>query len=145
MHSFSVHSPTSSLEEVYGKLDSSIEGYKKAISPVPSQVGFMIFINGGFSGLDILGDANLFSGVYNDLINGYIMDAMYKAKDKGEKTVSDLDKKKIIKDLLQIKTKAAKSIGVEKRRVIQGKKVAGEFITFQRKPVHLAVFPKSYY
>lgn len=145
MHSFSVHSPTSSLEEVYGKLDSSIEGHKKAISPVPSQVGFMIFINGGFSGLDILGDANLFSGVYNDLINGYIMDAIYKAKDKGEKTVSDLDKKKIIKDLLQIKTKAARSIGVEKRRVIQGKKVAGEFITFQRKPVHLAVFPKSYY
>ncbi len=142
MYSFDVHSPTSSLEEVYGELDSSIEEYKKVISPVPSQVGFIVFINGEFSGLDILGDSNLFSQLYNDLINGYIIDAVYKANNKKEKTVPDIDKQKIIKDLLRIKTKAAKSIGVEKRRGIQGKKVAGEFITFERKPVHLAIFPK---
>jgi hypothetical protein len=142
MHSFSVNSSTSSLEEVYGEIDSSIEEYKKATSTIPSQVGYIVFINGVFSGLDILGEPNLFSELYSDLINGYIMDAMYKAKDKQEKTVSNKDKQKIIEYLLRIKTKAAKSIGVEKRSIIQGKKVAGEFITFQRKPVHLAVFPK---
>jgi len=71
------------------------------------------------------------------------MDGMYRARDKKRNIFSEKTKKEIIEDFFQTKTKAAKSIGVEKRAVIQGKEVAGEFITFERKPVHLAVFPKS--
>jgi hypothetical protein len=105
-HSFRAHSPTSNLHEIYTQVDSSMEEYKKAIPPVSSQVGFMVFINGEFSGLDIVGDPKLFSVLFNDLISGYIMDAMDKSQNEKKGSVSEKDKEELIEEI--IKTKANK-------------------------------------
>jgi hypothetical protein len=141
--SFAVHSATSSLEDVYGEIDSSFEDYREKISKVPSQVGFIAFINDEFAGLDIVGDPELFSAMHESLINSYLMDAMYSRKERKKKVDPKKQATGILDEVIKASTKEGTKIGVEKREELKGKKTVGEFVRFDGKPVHLAVFPTS--
>lgn len=143
MRAYAVHSETSSLEDVYEEIDSSFEDYKEKISKVPSQVGFIAFINGEFAGLDIVGDPELFSEMHESLINSYLMDSMYRRKAKEKRFDPRELAKGILEEVTKSSSKKGKKIGVEKREELKGKNTVGEFVRFNRKPVHLALFPDA--
>ncbi|HXG31088.1 MAG TPA: DUF6569 family protein [Thermodesulfobacteriota bacterium] len=138
-----VHSDTSSLAEAFCKIDPKVEESKKAFSPLPSQVGFMVFQYGGFKGLDILGNPSLFSQLYDGLIGGYVIDAVCSKDGKERKKAKALTRDGIIKHILEAEARPAEAIGVEERTSIMSDRVIGEYVGFQGKPVHLSVFPKE--
>lgn len=45
---------------------------------------------------------------------------------------------------MKTKSKAGEKIETEGKRAVVRDKAAGEYIIFEGKPVHLAVFPKDY-
>jgi ARG and Rhodanese-Phosphatase-superfamily-associated Protein domain len=125
------------------EIDSNFEDYKEKISKVPSQVGFIAFVNGDFAGLDIVGDPELFSAIHESLINSYLMDAMYNPKAKKKKVEPKKLAMGILDEATKASTKKGKKIGAEKREELKGKNTVGEFVRFNGKPVHLALFPDA--
>ena len=143
MSSFAVHSETASLQDVYEKIDSSFEDYKDKISKVPSQVGFIAFINDDFAGLDVVGDPELFSAIHESLINSYLMDATYSPKERKKKVDPKKQAMGILEEVTKSSSKKGKKIGVENREELKGENTVGEFVRFDGKPVHLAIFPDT--
>jgi len=139
--SYGVSTDTSSLEDVYNKVDSSLSDYKKEITFVPNQIGFIAFINDEFAGLDIVNDSGLFSELYDDMLSGYLIDALDKHDGRKRKGRSENLRNQIFNEISKSKRSYAKRIGVETRSSIRGENVAGELVSFNRKPVHIAVFP----
>jgi hypothetical protein len=71
------------------------------------------------------------------------MDAMYSRKEIKKKVETKKQAMGILEEVTKASTKKGKKIGAEKREELRGKNTVGEFVRFDGKPVHLAMFPES--
>lgn len=143
MTSFAVHSGTSSLNDIYEEIDLNFTDYKQKIHQIDSQIGFLVFINGSFYGIELVNNKHLFSELFDGIINGYLLDAIENNKDIEIQFDRENLIKRVIENLSKAKFTIAETIGMEKRETIKGKETIGEFVTFNRIPIHLAVFNRK--
>jgi len=125
---------------VYEEVAPKFDDYKQSVKVVPSQIGFMAFINGRFAGLDIVGDQNVFTDLYESLVNSYFLDALsYSNEDTLELNTESL-RSQVLDELTKSQLTRGDNIGAEKREEIKGDNSLGELVSFNEKPVHLALF-----
>ncbi len=140
MHAADSDSPTISLHQVFEEVSPIFDDYKENITKLPSQVGVIVYVNGVFSGLDIVSDHDLFSDLYENLMNSYLLEGLDKPdENRAENNSQDLTKE-ILDELIQSRLTKGESIGAEDRENIKGKKTLGEFVSFNHVPIHLALF-----
>ncbi|MFI5324146.1 MAG: ARPP-1 family domain-containing protein, partial [Thermodesulfobacteriota bacterium] len=138
-----VHSGTSSLNDIYEEMNLRFKDYKQKIHKVDSQIGCLVFLNGSFYGLELVNDTDLFSELFDGIINSYLLDAIENNKDIETQFDRENLIKRIIENLSKSKYTIAEKIGMEKRETIKGNETIGEFVTFNGIPIHLAVFNKK--
>ena len=140
MQTAELQSPTSSLHEVFEEVSPSFDDYREKITKLPSQVGVIVYVNGVFTGLDILGDPKLFSDLYENLMNSYLIEGLDKPDENRVENNSQNLTKEILDELIQSRLTKGKSIGAEGRENIKGRKTLGEFVSFNKAPIHIALF-----
>ena len=140
MQSADSDSPTLSLHQVFEEVSPSFDDYKENITKLPSQVGVIVYVNGAFSGLDIVNDPDSFSDLYENLMNSYLIEGLDKSDGNKPDNSSQNLTKEILDELIQSRLTKGESIGVEGRENIKGKKTVGEFVSFNHVPIHLALF-----
>jgi len=140
MQSADSDSPTLSLHQVFEEVSPSFDDYREKITKLPSQVGVIVYVNGVFTGLDILGDPKLFSDLYENLMNSYLMEGLDKSDENKPDNSSQNLTKEILDELIQSRLTKGESIGAEGRENIKGRKTLGEFVSFNDAPIHLALF-----
>ena len=133
-------SPTSSLHQVFEEMSPGFDDYREKITRLPSQVGVIIYVNGVFSGLDIVSDTDLFSDLYENLMNSYLLESLEKSDENRVENNSQNLTKEILDELIHSRLTKGESIGVERRENIKGKQTSGEFVSFNKVPIHLALF-----
>jgi len=68
-----IMSESGSLHDVSEKISSSTERFFDKIKKFDSQIGFILFANGEFLGLDIVGHPDLFDDLYENFLNGWLI------------------------------------------------------------------------
>lgn len=132
-------SRTSSLNELYHEVAPKFDDYIRRIQAVPSQIGIMAFINGKLAGIDLIGDNKLFAEQYDSLIHGYMLDAISDSEESPDLNIEVL-RTYVLDEMRSSKLSLGENIGSEKRELIIAKNFMGELVSFNDRPVHLAVF-----
>ena len=133
-------SRTSSLNELYNEVAPKFDDYKRKIQVVPSQTGVMAFINGELAGIDLIGDKKLFAEQYDSLIHGYMLDAISDSYEESPDLNIEVLRTHVLDEIRKSKLTSGENIGAEKRELIKAKNFMGELVSFNDKPVHLAIF-----
>src|ERR1700690_578127 len=71
--SFSVHSDTNAMNDIFESYDSEINKYEEQFKSEPDQIGFITVIAGKISGADIFGSRSVLPKIYSKLLRGYIL------------------------------------------------------------------------
>lgn len=133
-------SRTSSLNELYHEVAPKFDDYKRKIRAIPSQIGIMAFINGKLAGIDLIGDNKLFAEQYDSLIHGYMLDAIGDSYEESPDLNIVVLGTHVLDEIRKSKLSSGENIGAEKRELIKTKNFTGELVSFNDKPVHLAIF-----
>jgi len=78
--SFSVHSETDSMNDIYTSYDEQMKQYETAFKPVDGQIGLVSMVNDKIAGLDILGVSSVFPKIYAKLLKSYVLDALEQSR-----------------------------------------------------------------
>jgi hypothetical protein len=102
----------------------------------------MAFINGKLAGIDLIGDNKLFAEQYDSLIHGYMLDAISNSLEESPKSDIEVLRNHVLDEMRSSKLSLGENICAEKRELIKAKNYTGELVSFNDRPVHLAVFHK---
>ncbi len=133
-------SSTSSLHDIYEDISPKIEDMKAKIIKLPSQVGLMIYRNEAFLGLDIINDTDLFSDLYDNLVNGYLLESLEDFQDDTSYEERINPNEDLIEALQELLLTKGESVGAENRFMLNSKNKVGGYVSFRERPVHLALF-----
>ena len=70
------HSATAAMHDMFVDYEAEMEKYTAGVETLPGQVGVMVFVNGSFNCLDILGHSDALSRLWSKLIKSYAMEAL---------------------------------------------------------------------
>ena len=138
-----IMSESGSLHDVSEEISSSTERFFDKIKKFDSQIGFILFANGEFLGLDIVGHPDLFDDLYENFLNGWLIEALYiEFIEKVEIKNLNLDKTidSIFENICRSELIEDESYGVEESRKIKNKEFVGGFVYFKSNPLHLSIF-----
>ena len=135
-----IKSESGSLHYVSEEISSSTEKYFDKFKKFDSQIGFILFANGKFLGLDIVGHPDLFDDLYENFLNGYLIEALYIEKAEKKNLILDKTIDSIFENICSSELIEDENYGVEESMKIKNKEFVGEFVYFKSNPLHLAIF-----
>ena len=133
------HSSTGAMKAAYDQREDDLRACREAFPWIEGQRGVVVFVNGEFSGCEILSRADAYKLVHPKIIESYSMEAF---RDKKESAAKPSVKK--AEDLLgQIsswKTKRFKSVGLGEDLRLQNCESHGNALLVDEFIVHAAAF-----
>lgn len=138
----SINSPTASMYDIYDGKKNDFENYKKHLTMLENQNGFVVFINGKAVAVEYISDTNVFKQNFNKVINSYIYSAL--AEKKEFKPQNYIDKSK---DFFMQFEKAQelefKSVGLGYNYRYESKKINASGLIYENTLIHFVGLSNS--
>ena len=129
-------SPTSALEDVYGRVESDLFRLVGELTPLPDQRGVIVAICGTVRGIDWFDKASTLKAYWPGLVQGYAVDALHTPN--GEATMDDANA--LVAQVLAAETSTDNAFGLGRGLTISEDAVAGHALEWSDAIVHLAAF-----
>ena len=111
---------------------------RRALAPVPGQVGSLVYLSGRWVGMDLVAGANLFDRVWPRLCAGYAADAI-RRKPGVRLTPSP---SAVLRRLLRCPVEATQPVGLGAEYRLAGR-TAGAALVADDRLAHLMAFPAA--
>lgn len=129
---YNVDSETSAMRDVYEKEKDNLENKVRNFPYIEGQNGILVYINGGFEGIDIIPLVSAYKNLHEKLIKSYIFRYPYK-KYYEVKEVN----KRIFEEISKIEPLKFKSVGLGWDLRYSGKRYIGSILLYKNKPIHI--------
>jgi len=133
----SAASPTGAHEAMYAKYRGRLDEKVDRLRTVENQVGAVFAINGRITGLELLGTAEAFAGIYPKIVRSYAIDALDPAYSE-QSTKAD-DVQRFLDTIAQIEAKSYDSVGLGNEVRLEGRGIVGAGLCFEDRLLHLSV------
>lgn len=137
--SLGARSPTSAMHAIYANYEEELQRYMKSLQPQAGQIGLMVFVNGRFNCLDILGHPETLGKVWQKLLRSYAMEAVEAKGEQRDK--SAINPVEILDDLHKIPAKFYKSPGDGTDFRLQNDRYIGAGLIDRDQILHFSAFP----
>ena len=131
-----VASPTGAMRDFYERYEEEMAEMRRALAPVPGQVGSLVYLSGRWVGMDLLAGAGLFDRVWPRLCAGYAADAI--ARKPGVRLTPSPGT--VLRRLLHCPVEMTRPVGVGAEYRLAGK-TAGAALVADDRVAHLMAFP----
>jgi hypothetical protein len=132
-------SDTSAMHEIYVNYEEEMQKYMEGLKPQEGQIGVMVFTNGSFNCLDILGHPASLEKVWNKLLRSYAMEAVEARKGKPGKT--EITPTEVLNNIARSKAEFYKSPGDGTDFRIQNNQYIGAGLIDREQVLHFSAFP----
>jgi hypothetical protein len=132
-------SQTMAMRDVYTAKTEELEAYGEAFGCVTHQRGSLVFINGAPVGLDVVSREEAYAGLHPKLVRSYAIDALLDRKN-GHKAPSRLKAKALLTEAQNCEVNRYDSIGLGYDYRLEGEKVVGSALVFEKTIIHMALF-----
>ena len=141
--SYDSHSPTGAMKAVYEKREDELVGYREAFPSVEDQRGLIVFVNGAFSGCELLSRAGAYAQVHRKIIESYALDAFLERKASAEFPSAE-KAETLLSEISSWDTERFKSVGVGDDLRLRRRDSHGNALLVDDSIVHVAAFgPQS--
>lgn len=120
------------------------EAYQKALQSLPaggSYVGIVVAINGKITNADVFSSPALFASLWPKLLDSYALEAWRLREEKPEKTAGLADAQDYLTAAFQAQYRELTNPAAGQEFMMETKAVRGTVLVYNRKVVHLALFP----
>ncbi|MDA0725132.1 MAG: hypothetical protein O3B25_12820 [Verrucomicrobia bacterium] len=138
-HDLGSHSSTGAMKAAYDQHEDDLRAYREAFPLVEGQRGVVIFVNGEFSGCEILSRANAYKHVHQKIIESYSLEAFRHKKESSGKP-SAKKAKTLLGQISSWKTERFKSVGLGEDLRLQNCDSHGNALLVDESIVHAAAF-----
>ena len=136
-------SPTGAMKAVYEQRENELVGYREAFPPVEGQRGVVIFVNGVFSGCEIISRSRAYAQVHRKLIESYALDAFLERKASAELPSAE-KAEALLAEISSWDTERFKSVGLGDDLRLRRRDSHGNALLVDDSIVHAAAFgPQS--
>jgi hypothetical protein len=135
---FGESSATGALNEVAHRKGHDMQSWAASFPALSGQVGILAFIGADPLGLDVVGDATLYSRLHDRLIGGYIQDALRVRRANGGPDPEAVQA--FLGGVRMANRMEAPTVGSGIYRVLTGEVTGGE-LEDEDRTVHLSAFP----
>jgi len=132
-----VASPTGAMRDFYRRYEEEMTEARRELAPVQGQIGSLVYLSGGWVGMDLLAGPSLFSRVWPRLCAGYAADAI-RRKPSVRLTPSP---SAVLRRLSGCPIEAAPAVGLGIEYRLTGEKTAGAALIADDRVAHLMAFP----
>lgn len=132
-----VASPTGAMRDFYQRYEKEMGEARRELSPVPGQIGSLVYLSGRWVGLDLLAGPSLFGRVWPRLCAGYAADAI-RRKPSARLTPSP---SAVLRRLSGCPVEATRAVGLGTEYRLIGEKTAGAALIADDRVAHLMAFP----
>ncbi len=131
------------MDLVFDKEAPAIRKYIDRFAPIACQIGALFLVNGQVVGMDAFGKAETFSRVFNNLLQGYALDAVDRFEKEtdagvGKKTASD-----VIAAASAAKAESRPSVSLGMDLCLESNKLIGFVLEHKGRVVHICLFPNA--
>ncbi|MGI6468362.1 MAG: hypothetical protein GXZ09_01590 [Syntrophomonadaceae bacterium] len=133
------HSATAAMHDMFVDYEAEMEKYTAGVETLPGQVGVMVFVNGSFNCLDILGHSDALSRLWSKLIKSYAMEALEVRGDKPSYKAPQPEQ--VWQQLCQARPVFYKSPGLGTDFRIQTDSYIGAGLIDSEQVLHFSAFP----
>ncbi len=132
-------SPTGAMRDFYGRYEQEMAEARRALAPVPGQVGALVYLSGRWVGMDLLAGARLFARTWPRLCAGYAADAI------GRKPGCRLTRSPgaVLRALSSCPAETTSAVGVGTEYRLTGARMAGAALVAEDRVAHLMAFHLS--
>ncbi len=138
-HDLGSHSSTGAMKAAYDQHEDDLRAYREAFPLVEGQRGVVIFVNGEFSGCEILSRADAYKHVHQKIIESYSLEAFRHKKESLGKP-SAKKAKALLGQISSWKTERFKSVGLGEDLRLQNCESHGNALLVDESIVHAAAF-----
>ncbi|MGQ0658311.1 MAG: ARPP-1 family domain-containing protein, partial [Chromatiales bacterium] len=131
-------SQTSALADVFGKYESNLESYEKAMKPLAHQAGAVFAINGDSKGVDLFDHPATLAKLLPKLVQSYALDAIDLAQEADQQPASTTGS--ATRFLAALKNSAVErypAVGLGEDLRLSGDCLVGGVLAHQERVVHL--------
>jgi hypothetical protein len=133
------HSSTGAMKAAYDQREDDLRACREAFPLVEGQRGVVIFVNGEFSGCEILSRADAYKLVHQKIIESYSLEAFRDKKESSGKP-SAKKAKTLLGQISSWKTERFKSVGLGEDLRLQNCDSHGNALLVDESIVHAAAF-----
>jgi hypothetical protein len=133
------HSSTGAMKAAYDQREDDLRAFREAFPLVDGQRGVVIFVNGEFSGCEILSRADAYKLVHQKIIESYSMEAFRDKKESLGKP-SAKKAKTLLEQISSWKMERFKSVGLGEDLRLQNCESHGNALLVEESIVHAAAF-----
>jgi hypothetical protein len=133
-----VPSPTGAMHDFYLHHEEHIARAQAALAPAPGQAGALVYLAGGWAGLDLLPGPGLFARAWPRLLAGYAADAVgLKPRARQRPAPANL-----LDDLSRCPVALAPAVALGEEVRLEGRHLAGAALVAEDRVAHLMAFPR---
>jgi hypothetical protein len=132
-----VASPTGAMRDFYQRYEEEMADARRALAPVPGQIGSLVYLSGRWAGMDLLAGPGLFGRVWPRLCAGYAADAI-RRKPSSRLTPSP---SAVLRRLSGCPVEAAQAVGLGTEYRLTGQRTVGAALIADDRVAHLMAFP----
>ena len=133
------HSSTGAMKAAYDQREDDLRACREAFPLVEGQRGVVIFVNGEFSGCEILSRADAYKLVHQKIIESYSLEAFREKKESSGKP-SAKKAKALLGQISSWKTERFKSVGLGEDLRLENCDSHGNALLVDESIVHAAAF-----
>lgn len=146
--SLGVDGKTEAFQDVYHdeKVQKKAKAYQDKLSGVPRMrkrtVGVIVTVGDQILALDIFANHDLFSSLWEKLLNSYIVDAI---QEQGRNTVTIVEARRFLNRIREAGFESRHTPGLGRLYRFESPDLAGGVLTYKKAVVHLDAFPTEEY
>jgi hypothetical protein len=134
---FGTASPTGAMADIFEARARDLEGYERALSADPGQVGALVYGGGEWWGLELLAGPGLFRKAWARLLPGYAMDALLAgAAAEPRETAAER-----LEAVLEAPVEAFPAVGAGEDYRFRTEGLVGAALVAEGRLAHLMAFP----
>lgn len=132
-------SPTHAMRDVYTARHEELEKYVQAFERMPNQQGCLVFVNGQWTGLDVLSKEDIYKQVHPQLIKSYAMEAILGKKEPGGSVTKAMGQA-LFEKVKHSQERQFAGVGLGRDYRYEIEDVFGSALVFNDRVIHLAFF-----
>jgi hypothetical protein len=132
-----VASATGAMRDFYDRHAEPLTEARRALAPLPGQVGAIVAVSGRWLGLDLLASPRLFARAWPQLCAGYAVEAL------GGEPAPRAPRGGLLRRVATLPVEEAPAIGLGRELRIASARAAGAALVVRNVLAHLMVFPTS--
>ena len=136
-------SSTSAMKDVYEQREREFAGYREAFPCLDGQRGLAVFVNGSFSGWEVVSRSRAYAQVHRKIVESHAVDACLERKASSE-VPSEEKALSLVREIPSWNSERFKSVGLGDDVRLSRRDSHGNALLVDQSVVHLTVFgPQS--